>query len=104
MGVLSLRSIQISIKNNEYQHMKKEALITKLKTIVEPYIQDEEAFKNLSEETDFVRDLKINSANLVDVILDVEDAFDIRIENDEMEKMMSVKAAMDIVNSKLSTK
>jgi acyl carrier protein len=84
--------------------MKKEALITKLKTIVEPYIQDEEAFKNLSEETDFVRDLKINSANLVDVILDVEDAFDIRIENDEMEKMMSVKAAMDIVNSKLSTK
>jgi acyl carrier protein len=84
--------------------MKKETLITKLKTIVEPYIQDEEAFKNLSEETDFVRDLKINSANLVDVILDVEDAFDIRIENDEMEKMMSVKAAMDIVNSKLSTK
>lgn len=84
--------------------MKKEALITKLKTIVEPYIQDEEAFKNLSEETDFVKDLKINSANLVDVILDVEDAFDIRIENDEMEKMMSVKAAMDIVNSKLSTK
>ena len=84
--------------------MKKETLITKLKTIVEPYIQDEEAFKNLSEETDFVKDLKINSANLVDVILDVEDAFDIRIENDEMEKMMSVKAAMDIVNSKLSTK
>jgi acyl carrier protein len=84
--------------------MKKEELITKLKTIVEPYIQDEEAFKNLSEDTDFVKDLKINSANLVDVILDVEDAFDIRIENDEMEKMMSVKAAMDIVNSKLSTK
>ena len=80
---------------------KKNELITKLKSIVEPYIQDEEAFKNLSEETDFVKDLKINSANLVDVILDVEDAFDIRIENDEMEQMVSVKAAMDIVNSKL---
>ncbi|WP_445957842.1 acyl carrier protein [Yeosuana sp.] len=84
--------------------MKKEELITKLKAIVEPYIQDEEAFKNLNEDTDFVMDLKINSANLVDVILDVEDAFDIRIENDEMEKMLSVKAAMDIVNSKLSAK
>ncbi|WP_338356006.1 acyl carrier protein [Yeosuana marina] len=81
--------------------MEKNELITKLKSIVEPYIQDEEAFKNLSEETDFVKDLKINSANLVDVILDVEDAFDIRIENDEMEQMVSVKAAMDIVNSKL---
>ena len=81
--------------------MENNELITKLKSIVEPYIQDEEAFKNLSEETDFVKDLKINSANLVDVILDVEDAFDIRIENDEMEQMISVKAAMDIVNSKL---
>lgn len=84
--------------------MDKNELIAKLKSIVEPYIQDEEAFKNLSEETDFVKDLKINSANLVDVILDVEDAFDIRIENDEMEKMLSVKVAMDIVNSKLEAK
>ena len=84
--------------------MENNELITKLKSIVEPYIQDEEAFKNLTEDTDFVKDLKINSANLVDVILDVEDAFDIRIENDEMEQMLSVKAAMDIVNSKLKAK
>tara|TARA_R110000868_G_scaffold410128_1_gene697265 strand:+ start:75 stop:329 length:255 start_codon:yes stop_codon:yes gene_type:complete len=84
--------------------MKKEELITKLKAIVEPYIQDEEAFNNLNENTDFVKDLKINSANLVDVILDVEDAFDIRIENDEMEIMLTVKAAMDIVNAKLAAK
>jgi len=84
--------------------MEKEALVAKLKTIVEPYIQDEEAFKNLSENTDFVKDLKINSANLVDVILDVEDVFDIRIENEDMEKMLSVKAAMDIVNEKLAAK
>ncbi|WP_375242057.1 acyl carrier protein [Lacinutrix sp.] len=84
--------------------MKKEELIAKLKTIVQPYIQDEDAFNNLSEETDFINDLKINSANLVDVILDVEDEFDIRIENDDMEKMISVKAAMDIVNEKLAAK
>ena len=84
--------------------MTKEELITKLKTIVQPYIQDEEAFSNLSENTDFMSDLKINSANLVDVILDVEDEFDIRIENDDMEKMTSVKEAMDIVNEKLAKK
>ena len=82
--------------------MKKEELIAKLKTIVEPYVQDEDAFKNLSEDTTFIGDLKINSANLVDVILDVEDEFDIRIENDEMEKMLSVKAAMTIVTSKIT--
>lgn len=82
--------------------MKKEELIAKLKTIVEPYIQDEDAFSNLSENTNFITDLKINSANLVDIILDVEDAFDIRIENSEMENMISVKAAMDIIIPKIT--
>ncbi len=84
--------------------MKKEDLIASLKTIVKPYIQNEEAFENLTEDTDFVTDLKINSANLVDVILDVEDEFDIRIDNDSMEKMLTVKAAMDIITTKLSEK
>ncbi len=83
--------------------MKKEDLIAKLRSIVEPYIQNEEAFKNLSEDTNFITDLQINSANLVDVILDVEDAFDIRIEEDEMERMLSVKAAMDIIIPKLNS-
>ena len=84
--------------------MNNDELISKLKTIVKPYIQDEAAFEALSEATNFIDDLKINSANLVDVVLDVEDAFDIRIENEDMEKMVSVKAAMDIVNEKLASK
>lgn len=82
--------------------MEKDELISKLKTIVAPYVQDDEAYKNLSEDTTFVGDLKINSANLVDIILDVEDAFDIRIENEEMERMLSVRAAMEIVASKIN--
>ena len=84
--------------------MEKEDLIASLKKIVKPYIQDEEAFDNLTEDTDFITDLKINSANLVDVILDVEDEFDIIIDNDSMEKMLSVKAAMDIIILKLNEK
>ena len=82
--------------------MTKEELINKLRAIVKPYIQDEEAFKNLDENTDFINDLKINSANLVDVVLDVEDEFDIEIDNDSMEKMLDVKSAMEIIEEKLS--
>lgn len=82
--------------------MTKEELINKLSTIVKPYIQDEKAFKNLDENTDFINDLKINSANLVDVVLDVEDEFDIEIDNDSMEKMLDVKSAMEIIEEKLT--
>jgi len=84
--------------------MTKEVLIAKLKEIVKPYVQDEAAFNNLSENTDFIKDLKINSANLVDVVLDVEDEFDIEIDNDSMEKMLSVKAAIEIIAAKLAAK
>ena len=48
--------------------MDKNELIEKLKVIVKPYVKDEEGFDNLTEETDFINDLKINSANLVDVV------------------------------------
>ncbi|MGK0422474.1 MAG: acyl carrier protein, partial [Polaribacter sp.] len=69
--------------------MTKEEIIGRLTTIVKPYIQNEEGFKNLNENTDFINDLEINSANLVDIILDVEDEFKIEIDNDSMEKMLS---------------
>lgn len=84
--------------------MKNEDLIASLKKIVKPYIQNEEAFENLTEDTDFIADLKINSANLVDVVLDVEEEFDIEIDNDSMDKMLTVKAAMDIITTKLNEK
>jgi acyl carrier protein len=81
---------------------KKEQMISELKLIIKPYIQDEEAFKNLSEDTDFINDLKINSANLVDVILDIEDKYDIILDNESMDKMLNVKAAIEIINTKVS--
>ena len=93
MDVLFLRDIK--------KNMTKKELITSLQKIIKPYVQNQEAFKNLSEETDFINDLKINSANLVDIILDVEDKFDIEIDNESMEKMLSVKAAIDIIATKL---
>ena len=82
--------------------MKKEEIIKKLTIIVKPYVQNEEGFKKMSEETDFINDLEINSANLVDIILDVEDEFNIEIDNDSMEKMLSVKATVEIIKTKMN--
>ncbi len=81
-----------------------EAMLADLKSIIKPYIQNEEAFAKLTEETDFINDLKINSANLVDIVLDVEDKFDIEIDNDSMDKMLNVKAALEVIKEKLAVK
>lgn len=84
--------------------MNKEETILKLKDIVKPYVKNEEALININENTDFINDLNINSANLVDVILDVEEVFDIEIDADSMEKMRDVKSALAVIEEKLSAK
>ena len=82
----------------------KKEMISELKSIVKPYIQDEEAYNNLDEETDFMNDLKINSANLVDIILDIEDMYDIELDNESMDKMLNVKVTLEVINTKISEK
>ena len=81
--------------------MNKKDIILQLTQIVKPYVQNQTALENITTETNFISDLEINSAHLVDVILDVEDEFDIRIENDEMEQMISVGASLEIIQKKI---
>jgi acyl carrier protein len=47
--------------------MNKEETLEQLRDIIKPYIS-EEGFENFTENTDFISDLNINSANLVDII------------------------------------
>ncbi len=81
--------------------MKKEEIIDKLKLIIKPYTTNTEAFENLTEDTDFINDLNINSANLVDIILDIEENFEVVIDNTDMERMLDVKTAVEIITTKL---
>lgn len=76
--------------------MTRDDLIQQLKPIVSIYAQSPEALENLNEKTDFISDLKVNSANLVDIILDIEESFDIIIDNESMERMLNVEAALDV--------
>ena len=84
--------------------MDKEQIIAKLKTIVKPFVKDEQAFENLNDNTDFIKDLKINSANLVDIVLDIEEIFEIEIDNEAMERMLNVKTAISIIEKQLAGK
>ncbi|ATP56817.1 acyl carrier protein [Pedobacter ginsengisoli] len=84
--------------------MDRAELIARLTPIIATYAQDKDAVASINETTDFIKDLKINSANLVDVILDVEEEFDIEIDNLSMERMLNVSAALEIIEDKLETK
>lgn len=82
--------------------MNNDQLIIDLKEIITPYTEEQLALAGINEQTDFLKDLKINSANLVDIILDVEEKFGIEIDNDSMAKMIDVKATIAIIKEKLA--
>lgn len=74
----------------------------KLQDIVKTYLPDDVDVKSIRPESNFTSELNINSANLVDIVLDVEDTFDIRLENEDMDGMLTVKDALAIINKKIA--
>jgi len=84
--------------------MSNEEIINKLKPIITTYAPVSAALDNLNKDSDFIKDLNINSANLVDIVLDVEEEFGITIDNTSMEKMLTVKASIEVIKEKLSEK
>ncbi|NKI32363.1 acyl carrier protein [Croceivirga thetidis] len=74
---------------------------TKLKTIVAQYLPDDVSADSINTSSNFTTELNINSANLVDIVLDVEDAFDIILENEDMDGMQTVNDALTIIEQKL---
>lgn len=82
--------------------MTEEEKYQKLKDIVQTYLPDDVAIESVGLESNFTTELNINSANLVDIVLDVEDMFDIRLENEDMDGMQTVKDALNIINKKIA--
>jgi acyl carrier protein len=84
--------------------MERDIIIEKLKKIILPYVPNEKLLNNVTNNTNFISDLEINSINLIDVILDVETEFNIEIDNESMEKMTTVGAAIEIITGKTNEK
>jgi len=81
--------------------MNKNLITEKLKKLVKPYVPEGKMLNNINEDTNLIKDLEINSINLIDVILDIELEFGIEIDNASMEKMTTVGSAIDIIMNKL---
>jgi len=75
-------------------------ILAKIKNILYAYIP-EGSQEKLTETTDIVNDLGINSARIVDIVLDLENKFGIRIDDSEIVKMNSVGDAVTLVESLL---
>lgn len=65
--------------------------------IISKHAKNEEALKNLSPETHIINDLQVNSARLVDIVLDFEDAFDLEISDYDADRISTIGDAVKLV-------
>ncbi|MCR9252096.1 MAG: phosphopantetheine-binding protein [bacterium] len=84
--------------------MEKEAIRNELKDIIDPYVMEKELLGNLSDTMELINDLKINSANIVDIVLDIEEKYDIMIDDNSINQMNTVGEAIGVIEAKIAEK
>ncbi|HTI11526.1 MAG TPA: hypothetical protein VL832_23290 [Puia sp.] len=84
--------------------MDRREILEELKKVLAPYTENKEMLAGINEQTDLINDLKINSANLVDIIIDAEAKYNIEIDMDSSEKMVDVKSCIDVIAEKMSVR
>jgi len=82
--------------------MEDQEIFDKIVAIVTPLAKDKEALNNVKRESDFLKDLQVSSARLVDIILAIEDQFDVEVDDSEADKVETVGAAVDLIKAKLA--
>lgn len=82
--------------------MTQDEIYEQLRNIIKIYLPEDVSEENITPESHLVKELNINSSHLVDIVLDVEDAFDIEIKDTELEAMDTVSSAVEIIQNKIN--
>lgn len=82
---------------NDYSTIKTQVL-----KIIEKYAFNKYLVKEALDDSRIIADLKINSARIVDIILDIEDQYNVEIDDKSIEKMIRVKDAVEIILNKIN--
>lgn len=57
--------------------------------------------KKLTDESEFIRDLGFDSLDSVEFVMEVEDEFDLNISDEDAEKLLTLKAALDYLEPRV---
>jgi len=71
-------------------------------SIISKHAKNQSALEALTSETNILNDLQVNSARLVDIVLDFEDKFDLEISDDDADKIETIGDAVNLVEKLLN--
>ncbi|GAB5399516.1 MAG: hypothetical protein Aureis2KO_11010 [Aureisphaera sp.] len=82
--------------------MTSEAIFDQLRDIIKVYLPEDVTVESITQDSHLIQELNINSAHLIDVVLDVEDAFNIEIKDHELQALDTVSNAIVLIQEKLN--
>ena len=77
--------------------MTQQEAVQKVVAILKPFVKSPDALASVSMETSILKDLKVNSARLVDVVLEIEDTFGIEVKDEDADKVKTVGDAVKLI-------
>lgn len=81
--------------------MDQNEIFKKVSQIVEPFAKNKDALKEISLQSNFLKDLQVSSSRLVDIILAIEDTFGVEVADKEADKVHTVGDAVTLIAAKL---
>ena len=80
--------------------MSEEQITLKVIEILRGYVKDASLLEKATAETHILKDLKVNSARLVDIIIKCEDVFGASIDDDEADRIATIGDAVALIQQK----
>lgn len=70
--------------------------------ILKQYAIEKDIIDTISDNSNIINDLGINSARNVDIIIDIEEKYDIVIADEDIKRLTTVKEIISLITEKLN--
>lgn len=80
--------------------MTSDEIYEKLKPIIKGYLPEDVSEDQITRNSDLTKEMNINSAHLIDVVLDIEDEFGVEFKNDDLEKLRNLNDVITLIQAK----
>ncbi len=82
--------------------MNETQIYDKVIGLITPYVKNQQSFASVTTDTKILEDLGVNSARLVDIVLAFEDEFNIEVEDEAADGILTIGDAVNLINNKLN--
>jgi len=76
--------------------------LPKVINILKKYTYEKDILDEANLGMRLMGDLKINSARIVDIVLDVEEEFDLEMDDDSLARLITIQDILEVIESKKS--